>query len=48
MNRNKEFKKSNSELIFNAYSNDIPLIDDYLFDSDFTILYKYLECFMMD
>jgi len=48
MDRNKEFNKSNSELIFSTYSNDIPLIDDYLSDSDFTILYKYLEYFMME
>lgn len=48
MDRNKDFNKSNSELIFSAYSNDIPLIDDYLTDSDFTILYKYLEYFMME
>jgi len=48
MDKNKEFKKSKSELIFSAYSNDIPLIDNYLSKSDFTILYKYLEYFMRE
>ena len=48
MDKNKYFNKSNSKLIFSAYSNDIPLIDDYLTESDFTILYKYIEYFMME